>query len=69
MAKERGTWGDLALWNPMVTPITMVRHGIEGKDVDLPIGIVGSSIASIILLYLIGSVVFARYEKMAVKYL
>ena len=69
MAKERGTWGELALWNPMVTPITMVRHGIEGKAVDLPIEIVGSSIASIILLYLIGSVVFARYEKMAVKYL
>ena len=53
----------------MVTPITMVRHGIEGKVVDLPIEIVGSSIASIILLYLIGSIVFARYERMAVKYL
>ncbi len=69
MAKERGTWGELALWNPMVTPITMVRHGIEGKAVDLPIEIVGSSIASIILLYLIGSIVFSRYERMAVKYL
>lgn len=69
MAKERGTWGELALWNPMVTPITMVRHGIEGKAVDLPIEIVASSIASIIFLYLIGSIVFARYEKMAVKYL
>ena len=69
MAKNRGTWGELALWNPMVTPITMVRHGIEGKAVDLPIEIVGSSIASIILLYLIGSIVFSRYERMAVKYL
>ena len=69
MVKERGTWGELALWNPMVTPITMVRHGIEGKAVDLPIEIVGSSIASIFLLYLIGSIVFARYERMVVKYL
>lgn len=69
MAQNRGTWGELALWNPMVTPITMVRHGIEGKAVDLPIEIIGTSIASIFLLYFIGSIVFARYERMAVKYL
>ena len=28
---ERGAWGEAALWNPMVVPITMVRHGLEGK--------------------------------------
>ena len=28
MAMERGSWGAAALWNPMSTPITMVRHGI-----------------------------------------
>ena len=36
MALERGAWGEAALWNPMVVPITMVRHGLEGKAVDFP---------------------------------
>ena len=40
MAFERGAWGEAALWNPMVLPITMVRHGIEGKMVDLPASII-----------------------------
>ena len=69
MAMERGSWGEAALWNPMVLPITMVRHGIEGKMVDLPLEIILTSIASIGLLYLIGSYVFSRYERVAVKYL
>jgi ABC-2 type transport system permease protein len=69
MAMQRGKWGEWALWNPMVTPITMVRHGIEGKMVDLPLEIILTSIASIGLLYLIGSYVFSRYERVAVKYL
>ena len=69
MAMERGAWGEAALWNPMVVPITMVRHGLEGKTVDLPIGIVTASIVTCIMFYVIGSVVFSRYERGAVKYL
>ena len=69
MALERGAWGEAALWNPMVVPITMVRHGLEGKAVELPDGIVAASILSSIVLYLIGTMVFSRYERGAVKYL
>jgi ABC-type polysaccharide/polyol phosphate export permease len=69
MAMERGAWGEAALWNPMVVPITMVRHGLEGKTVDLPIGIITASIVTCIMFYVIGSVVFSRYERGAVKYL
>ena len=69
MALERGAWGEAALWNPMVVPITMVRHGLEGKAVDLPDGIVMASILVSITLYLIGTMVFSRYERGAVKYL
>jgi len=69
MAMERGAWGGAALWNPMVVPITMVRHGLEGKAVDLPNGIIMASIAVSITLYLIGTMVFSRYERGAVKYL
>jgi ABC-type polysaccharide/polyol phosphate export permease len=69
MAMERGAWGEAALWNPMVVPITMVRHGLEGKTVDLPIGIITASIVTCIMFYVIGSVVFSKYERGAVKYL
>lgn len=69
MAMERGAWGEAALWNPMVVPITMVRHGLEGKTVELPYGIVAASIVACILFYLIGSMVFSKYERGAVKYL
>ena len=53
----------------MVVPITMVRHGLEGKTVELPYGIVAASIVACILFYLIGSMVFSKYERGAVKYL
>jgi len=69
MALERGAWGEAALWNPMVVPITMVRHGLEGKTVELPDGIVMASILCSIALYLTGTMVFSRYERGAVKYL
>ena len=66
---ERGAWGEAALWNPMVVPITMVRHGLEGKTVELPYDIIAASIIFSIILYLIGSMVFSKYERGAVKYL
>ena len=69
MAMERGAWGEAALWNPMVVPITVVRHGLEGKTVDLPIEIIMASVVASIMFYLIGSMVFSRYEQGAVKYL
>jgi ABC-type polysaccharide/polyol phosphate export permease len=69
MAMERGTWGEAALWNPMVLPITMVRHGLEGKLVELPSAVIISRIISAVVLYLVGTIVFSRYERGAVKYL
>jgi len=69
MAMERGSWGEAALWNPMVLPITMVRHGLEGKSVDLPVEIIASSLIVTMVFYLLGTIIFSRYERQAVKYL
>ena len=69
MALERGALGELALWNPMVTPITMVRHGISGQAVDLPNGVVEASFVTLIGLLLAGSILFLTRERGAVKYL
>lgn len=69
MALERGAWGEAALWNPMVVPITMVRHALEGKAVVLPEGIVLASVLASLGFYIIGTMVFSKYERGAVKYL
>ena len=69
MAMERGAWGEAALWNPMVLPITMVRHALEGKSVELPDSIVISSLMVSFLIYVVGTMVFSKYERGAVKYL
>ena len=69
MAMERGAWGEGALWNPMVVPITMVRHGLEGKIVDLPPHIIASSIIITLGTYIIGSIIFSKWERGSVKYL
>ena len=69
MAMERGAWGEAALWNPMVLPITMVRHALEGKSVELPDLIVISSLMISFLIYVVGTMVFSKYERGAVKYL
>ena len=69
MAMERGTWGAYALWNPMATPITMVRHGLMGKSIDLPMQYVYASMISILLFWIIGTMIFNKYERGAVKYL
>ena len=69
MAMERGAWGEGALWNPMVVPITMVRHGLEGNTVDLPPYIIASSIIITLGAYIVGSIIFSKWERGSVKYL
>ena len=69
MALDRGGFGELAMLNPMLTPITLARHGLEGKLTTLPLEIVAFSILTGIVLWFIGSYVFERYEAGAVKYL
>ena len=63
MAMERGAWGEAALWNPMVLPITMVRHGLEGKMVELPSAVILSSVVVAIAIYVVGTIVFSKYER------
>tara|TARA_B110000483_G_scaffold110251_2_gene134251 strand:- start:196 stop:1047 length:852 start_codon:yes stop_codon:yes gene_type:complete len=69
MALERGVFGEVVLFNPMVVPLTMARHGIAGESLGLPwIGVFGS-LGFGIFMWIIGSYVFNRYEAGAVKHL
>jgi ABC-type polysaccharide/polyol phosphate export permease len=69
MALERGLFGTVVLFNPMVVPLTMARHGIAGESLGLPwIGVLWS-LGFGIMMWVIGSYVFNRYEAGAVKHL
>lgn len=69
MALERGIFGEIVLWNPMVVPITIARHGLMGKWPDMPIESICYSILFAILFWILGSIIFHRYETEAVKHL
>lgn len=69
MALDRGVFGEIVLWNPMVAPITMARHGLMGKWPDLPMDSIAYSIGFAIGLWILGSIIFHKYEREAVKHL
>ena len=69
MALERGAFGEMVLYNPMVVPLTMARHGLSGESLGIPwLGILGS-IGFGIVMWLVGSYIFNKYEAEAVKHL
>jgi ABC-2 type transport system permease protein len=69
MAMDRGAFGEIVLWNPMVAPITMARHGLMGKWPDMPVEWIAYSIGVTILLWGMGNIIFEKYEREAVKHL
>ncbi len=69
MALERGVYGDIVLWNPMVAPITMARHGLIGKWPDIPLEWIFYSVGMAMFFWIVGSIIFHKYEREAVKHL
>ena len=69
MAVERGVYGELVLWNPMVAPITIARHGLLGKWPDMPYEWVVYSILMTVGFWILGNMIFHKFEREAVKYL
>jgi ABC-2 type transport system permease protein len=70
MALERGTFGSALLsLNPMVTPITIARHGFAGHSTTMPAFSLIYCICFAVAMWIIGSIIFNRYERQAVKYL
>lgn len=69
MALERGIYGEAAMYNPMLTPITLARHGLEGHATTLPSEIILWSVFFGCLMWFFGSIAFEKYERRSVKYL
>lgn len=69
MALDRGAFGEAVLFNPIVVPITMARHGLAGESLGIPfVGTIGS-VSFALIMWVIGSYVFSRSEAEAVKHL
>lgn len=69
MAMERGVFGEIVLWNPMVAPITIARHGLMGKWPDMPLEWIAYSVCMAIGLWILGNIIFDKFEREAVKHL
>ncbi len=69
MALERGAFGEMVLYNPMVVPLTMARHGIAGESIGIPMAGILGSIGFGVVMWVFGSYIFNRYEAGAVKHL
>jgi len=64
-----GQWLDIVMLNPMVVPLTMVRHGIDGSVMDVAWNHIWYSAGFSLAVFLIGMTVFKRWESKVVKYL
>ncbi len=69
LERASGGWVDLVMLNPMVIPITMVRHGLEGTSIDFEAFHMIYAISFAVLSLLVGSAIFKKCEARVVKYL
>jgi ABC-2 type transport system permease protein len=69
LERAYGQWVDIVMLNPMVVPLTLVRHGIDGTPLTLEMNHILYSIGFAVLSLYIGAAVFKRWEARVVKYL
>ena len=69
LTRASGQWVDIVMLNPMVVPLTLVRHGIDGTPLSLEMNHILYSIGFAVLSLNIGAAVFKRWEARVVKYL
>ena len=59
--------GEVALYNPMTVPISMIRNGITGQPLGIESPFLTYSIVVCAASFLLGVMTFQRYEAEAVK--
>ena len=69
LERASGAWLDLVMLNPMVIPITMVRHGIDGTPVEFETLHLVYAVSFAVFSLILGSSIFKRCEAKVVKYL
>ena len=69
MAVARGWAADIIIWNPMVFPITLARDGFLGQITAYPLYGIIFSVGWGVVMWILGTILFNRFEQQAVKYL
>ena len=65
--KSRAALSTFMFLNPITVPITMVRNGIDGRELGIDLIYVTYSVAFCILSFLFGTMAFKRFEADVVK--
>jgi len=65
--KGKGNVLDYLLLNPTAVPITMIRNGITGQELSVSPAQVAWSVSFCVLAFLVGAMVFQRYEARVIK--
>lgn len=69
LGRASGYWLDIVMLNPMVVPLTLVRHGIDGSPLVMELNYILYSIGFSFISLFIGMAIFKRCEARVVKYL
>lgn len=69
LSRASGQWVDIVMLNPMVVPLTLVRHGIDGTPIVFELNHLLYSVGFAFGSLFIGAAVFKRWEAGVVKYL
>jgi lipopolysaccharide transport system permease protein len=67
MGRGKGAVMDYLLLNPTAVPITMIRNGITGQGLSVSPGQIAWSVACCVLAFVVGAMVFQRYEARVIK--
>lgn len=69
LGRASGYWVDIVMLNPMVVPLTLVRHGIDGTPLTMELNYILYSVGFSLISLFIGMAIFKRWEARVVKYL
>jgi ABC-type polysaccharide/polyol phosphate export permease len=67
MPRSRSGALEYLFYNPIVVPITMVRNGVDGRPLGIEAPYVAYSIAFCLIAFVLGAMIFKRYEARVVK--
>lgn len=69
LSRASGGWVDVIMLNPMVVPLTLARHGLDGTPVSFQETHLGYAVGFAVISLCLGMMIFKRWEARVVKYL
>jgi homopolymeric O-antigen transport system permease protein len=67
MGQAKGTAVNYLLLNPVAVPMTMIRNGITGQRLSMSQNQIAYSVAFCLISFVVGTMIFQRYEARVIK--